>query len=355
GDGSPSTVFLAPSEAVPGPACKVVSIFLELLVCVVGIVGNAMVVLVVLTSWDMHTPTNCYLVSLALADLTVLLAAGLPSISESLAGQWVYGHTSCLDITYLQYLGINASSCSILAFMVERYIDICHTMRAQTVCTMARAKRVVVGVWGATSVYCLLWFFLVDLDTGGRQGLQCGYRVASSLYLLTYLLDLTVFFLTPLLAATVLYGLIARILLWSALEHLPQLGDQHGDSGGVGASCRKARGFPSSRKQVTKMLVVVVPLFAPFLDPWVLLFCRTCMYANSAINPVIYSLMSQKFRRLCQCGAEGPQRCMAGLSTASYSMVRDTPQEAQTSGSKVASPQAAGPPLLQQGPGFSTV
>lgn len=120
--GSPSTVPLAPSEAVPGPAYKGVSIFLVLLVCVVGIMGNAMVVLVVLTTRDMQMSTSCYLVSLALADLTVLVAAGLPSVSESLAGQRVYGHASCLDITYLQYLGINASSCSILVFTVERYV-----------------------------------------------------------------------------------------------------------------------------------------------------------------------------------------------------------------------------------------
>lgn len=121
--GSPSTIPLAPSEAVLGPEYKGgVSIFLVLLVCGVGIVGNAMVVLVVLTTRDMQTPTTCYLVSLDLADLTVLVAAGLPSVSESLAGQWVYGHSSCLGITYFQYLGINASSCSILAFTVERYV-----------------------------------------------------------------------------------------------------------------------------------------------------------------------------------------------------------------------------------------
>ena len=90
-----------------------------------------------------------------------------------------------------------------------------------------------------------------------------------------------------------------------------------------------------------------------------LLFCRTCVFANSAVNPIIYSLMSQKFqvafRQLCQCGAEGPQRRMASLSTASYSEVQETPQKAQTSRSEAAGPQAAGPPLLQQGPGFSTV
>lgn len=71
------------------------------------------------------------------------------------------------------------------------------------------------------------------------------------------------------------------------------------------------------------MLVVVVILFAllwmpyrtlvvvnsvidpPYTNTWFLLFCRMCIYTNSAINPIIYNLMSQKFRvafrKLCKC------------------------------------------------------
>lgn len=99
---------------------KTVSVFLVLLVCGVGIIGNVMVVLVVFTTRHMRTPTNCYLVSLAIADLTVLVAAGLPNVSDSLTGTWIFGQAGCLGITYLQYLGINVSSCSITAFTVER-------------------------------------------------------------------------------------------------------------------------------------------------------------------------------------------------------------------------------------------
>lgn len=124
--------------------------------------------------------------------------------------------------------------------------------------------------------------------------------------------------------------------------------------------------------QVTKMLVVVVLLFAvlwlpyrtlvllnsfvarPVLDPWVLLFCRTCVYANSAINPVVYSLMSRKFRaafwRLCRCGAEERQRPSAHLTSTSHSVVRETPQTTQPGRG-----EAAGPPPPQQEPCFSAV
>uniref|UniRef100_A0A8C3S9D5 Thyrotropin-releasing hormone receptor n=1 Tax=Chelydra serpentina TaxID=8475 RepID=A0A8C3S9D5_CHESE len=312
---------------------KAISVFLVLVICGVGIVGNVMVVLVVLTTREMKTPTNCYLVSLAVADLMVLVAAGLPNISDSLAGTWIYGHAGCLGITYFQYLGINVSSCSITAFTVERYIAICHPMRAQTMCTVSRAKRIIAFVWICTAIYCMLWFFLVDINVNKSQHLECGYKVSRNLYLPIYLLDFALFFVTPLLVATMLYGLIGRILFASPIPH---------QANATGTSDSPPP--PMSPLQVTKMLVVVVILFAllwmpyrtlvlvnsfmdhPFLNPWFVLFCRLCVYANSAINPVVYNLMSQKFRaafkRLCKCGGEPPPRSLY-MATASYSLARE--------------------------------
>lgn len=248
----PSNVSLVHGDTTLGlPEYKVVSVLLVLLVCTVGIVGNAMVVLVVLTSRDMHTPTNCYLVSLALADLIVLLAAGLPNVSDSLVGHWIYGHAGCLGITYFQYLGINVSSCSILAFTVERYIAICHPMRAQTVCTVARARRIIAGIWGVTSLYCLLWFFLVDLNVRDNQRLECGYKVSRGLYLPIYLLDFAVFFIAPLLGTLVLYGFIGRILFQSPLsqEAWQKERQSHGQSEGTPGNCSRSKSSMSSRKQ----------------------------------------------------------------------------------------------------------
>uniref|UniRef100_A0A8C6UF26 Thyrotropin-releasing hormone receptor n=1 Tax=Neogobius melanostomus TaxID=47308 RepID=A0A8C6UF26_9GOBI len=295
---------------------QVITILLTLLICGVGIAGNIMVVLVVLRTKHMVTPTNCYLVSLAVADLIVLLAAGLPNISDVVAF-WIYGYTGCLCITYLQYLGINVSSCSILAFTVERYIAICHSIKAQFLCTVSRAKRIIAGVWVFTSLYCVMWFFLVDTnETVYSNGVvvTCGYRVSRGLYMPVYFLDFALFYAVPLFVAVVLYGLIARILFVSPLPTgaARTARDQY-------ASTR----LSSGKNSITKMLVVVVVLFAllwmpyrtlvvvnsfiepPYQDPWFLLFCRMCIYSNSAINPIIYNLMCHKFgvafRKLCAC------------------------------------------------------
>ncbi|CAN9493119.1 unnamed protein product [Ophioblennius macclurei] len=333
---------------------KTVSVFLVLLVCGVGIVGNVMVVLVVLTTRHMRTPTNCYLVSLAIADLTVLVAAGLPNVSDSLTGTWVFGHAGCLGITYLQYLGINVSSCSITAFTVERYIAICHPIKAQTVCTVSRAKRIIAGVWIFTCVYCMLWFFLVDIQVKEDGHVLCGYKVKRELYLPIYLIDFAIFYVIPLLLAIVLYALIARVLYLSPLPNHPDAAGattlrrscREVPEGGRGGRPGRPKSALSSRKQVTKMLAVVVILFAvlwmpyrtlvlinsfvaaPFLDDWFILFCRTCIYANSAINPVIYNAMSQKFRSafrgLYRCQRpDAHRRTLSVLHAAGFGTVRE--------------------------------
>uniref|UniRef100_A0A6J0TCS9 Thyrotropin-releasing hormone receptor n=1 Tax=Pogona vitticeps TaxID=103695 RepID=A0A6J0TCS9_9SAUR len=335
----PTNVSLVGSEAGTFALLeyKATSIFLVLGICAVGIVGNVMVVLVVLTARDMRTPTNCYLVSLAVADLMVLVAAGLPNISDSLAGTWIYGFAGCLGITYFQYLGINASSCCITAFTVERYIALCHPMKAQRMCTMSRAKRIIAFIWILTSVYCLMWFFLVDTVVSKSRQLECGYKVSRNLYLPIYLLDFTLFFITPLFLTTVLYGLIGRVLFRGSVLCQPTTVPERCQeptgrrknsttADPARASSSGTRVSVSSRKQVTKMLAVVVILFAllwmpyrtlvlvnsfverPYLDRWFLLFCRVCIYTNSAINPIIYNLMSRKFRlafkNLCKCRKE---------------------------------------------------
>ena len=52
--------------------------------------------------------------------------------------QWVWGSVGCTLMIYLQYLGIDASALSLTAFTVERYIAICHPMKAKSICTISR-------------------------------------------------------------------------------------------------------------------------------------------------------------------------------------------------------------------------
>lgn len=102
-------------------------------------------------------------------------------------------------------------------------------------------------------------------------------------------------------------------------------------------------------QQITKMLAVVVILFAllwlpyrtlvvvnSFIDPpyhnsWFLLFCRMCIYTNSAVNPIVYNLMSQKFRMafksLCSCGMQRKEKVAEYSAPVYYSVMKDSSHE----------------------------
>ena len=48
-----------------------------------------------------------------------------------LGNRWVWGGVGCSLMVYCQFVAMNVSSLSLLAFTVERYIAICHPMKAQ--------------------------------------------------------------------------------------------------------------------------------------------------------------------------------------------------------------------------------
>ena len=105
--------------------------------------------------------------------------------------------------------------------------------------------------------------------------------------------------------------------------------------------------FSCPTRQVPKMLAVVGVLFAllwlpyralgvvnSFLSPPYLnrgfLFCRLCIYVNSAVNPIIYALMSQRFweafHEPFQCHLARPKAPPRQASLVYYGVIRDCSQ-----------------------------
>ena len=209
------------------PLFRVISVCVNIFIFLVGMIGNILVIVVVIRTKTMHTPTNCYLISLSVADCLVLVSATLPAIPETFfqINEWPFGRTMCSLLVFLQYLGVDMSSLSITAFTVERYIAICHPLKSQTVCTVRRAKRIIAGLWLFGVLYCSPWLGLTVLKYQRRSNTIvefCDYRLTRNQYLAIYLTDFFLFYIIPLLIAGLLYGLIARILVKS---HIPKDSD----------------------------------------------------------------------------------------------------------------------------------
>nr|CDS29419.1 Putative Peptide (Thyrotropin-releasing hormone-like) G protein-coupled receptor [Hymenolepis microstoma] len=173
------------------------------LVLAVGITGNILVITVTMWSSKMRSPTNCYLVSLSFSDLLFLLHAAAPLIFELyvMINQWTFGDLACRIMIAMQYLSVDASILSMAAFSVERWVAICHPMRAQTLCTVNRALKIIAGIWIFSAAYNSVWLFTVTTEI--KYYLQgtyttCTYKYARGRYLIVYLLDLILFYAIPL-------------------------------------------------------------------------------------------------------------------------------------------------------------
>ncbi|GAU91322.1 hypothetical protein RvY_03598-1 [Ramazzottius varieornatus] len=91
---------------------RVIASIVHIIIFIIGFFGNISVVIVVRRTKSMHSPTYCYLVSLAVADLLVVVSAIPEAIMSHhlYAGQWVLGHAGCSVLIFGNFLGINASS-----------------------------------------------------------------------------------------------------------------------------------------------------------------------------------------------------------------------------------------------------
>ncbi|XP_011699905.1 PREDICTED: growth hormone secretagogue receptor type 1 isoform X3 [Wasmannia auropunctata] len=221
-------------------------------------------------------------------------------------------------VPFVELTVAHASVLTILAISFERYYAICEPLRAGYVCTKARATFLCFLAWVAaalcTSPILLMVTYELEENVDGTYTPTCT-TPASTTWMTGFILTtIIVFFVIPLLILIVLYTVIARHLMANpAISRGP------------------ANNLLKYRKQVVMMLATVVLCFFLCLLPfkaftlWIIIvppkmlvslgiegyfsllyFCRVMLYLNSAINPILYNLMSTKFRegflKLCGLG-----------------------------------------------------
>ncbi|XP_045897713.1 neuromedin-U receptor 1 [Micropterus dolomieu] len=315
-----STVFL--------PVCLV-----YLVIFMVGVVGNLLTCTVIVRNKVMWTPTNYYLFSLAVSDLLVLLL-GMPLELYELWQNYPFllGKGGCYFKTFLFETVCLASILNVTALSVERYIAVVHPLRAKYVVTRTHAKRVILTVWGVSVLCALPNTSLHGIDilhrlSSGPSGninveipesATCTVVKPQWMYNATIQVTTLLFFFLPMLTISALYMLIGlqlkREKMHQALEAKSGFGQDSFCN--IRTQQQKAR-----RRQVTKMLFVLVIVFglcwAPFhtdrlmwsfINNWtdshlevfqyVHIISGVFFYLSSAVNPILYNLMSTRFREM---------------------------------------------------------
>ncbi|KHJ90632.1 7 transmembrane receptor [Oesophagostomum dentatum] len=111
---------------------NVLALLLLPILCLVGLIGNAMVCIAIATDRRLHNVTNYFLFSLALADLLVcLLVMPLSIIVEVKHGVWTWNVSLCLLYVYSDVFLCSASIVHMSVISLDRYLGISQPLRTR--------------------------------------------------------------------------------------------------------------------------------------------------------------------------------------------------------------------------------
>ncbi|KAA0718855.1 Neuromedin-U receptor 1 [Triplophysa tibetana] len=289
-----------------------------LLIFIVGVLGNSLTCIVIARHRVMRTTTNYYLFSLAISDLLVLLL-GLPLEIYELWSNYPFllGVAGCYFKTCLFETVCFASVLNVTALSAERYRAVVHPLHAKYTATQAHAKRVIIALWGISLLCALPNTSLHGIATlkprfelTFPESAVCTLVHETWIYNLLVQMTALMFFMLPMLMITVLY-----VLIGLQLHRERECFDSMTGLSEDGLHQR------ACHRQVIKMLCALVIVFgicwAPFhidrvmwsyIDTWtaehhlvyeyVHLMSGVFFYLGSVVNPILYNLMSSRFREM---------------------------------------------------------
>uniref|UniRef100_A0A6J0U7Y7 Melanin-concentrating hormone receptor 1 n=1 Tax=Pogona vitticeps TaxID=103695 RepID=A0A6J0U7Y7_9SAUR len=271
------------------------------IICLVGIVGNS---LVICTVFKKSTPTSSvpdiFIVNLSMVDLLFLL--GMPFLIHQLLGNraWQFGETMCTIITALDANSQFTSTYILTAMSIDRYLATVYPFTSARFRKPPVAVFTICALWGLSFLSITpVWMYaqLIPLP-GGLLG--CGIRLPDPQRDI-YWYTLYQFFLAFAIPFTLITVAYRRILLRMARSSQALTGQQ----------CNSFR-----TKKVTRVAIAICLAFficwAPFHTLQLVQLAMhqptlpfyyaynvaiSLGYANSCLNPFIYIFLG---RNVCR-------------------------------------------------------
>ncbi|OXB74315.1 UNVERIFIED_CONTAM: hypothetical protein H355_006844 [Colinus virginianus] len=265
------------------------------LVCLLGLLGNSLVIFVILRYTKMKTATNIYLLNLAIADELFMLS--IPFVATSAAlHHWPFGRALCRTVLGVDGLNMFTSVFCLTVLSLDRYIAVVHPLRAATYRRPRVAKMVNGAVWLLSLLVASpIPIFAGTAVTRDGQAVACNLLWPSPAWSAAFVVYTTLLgFLLPVLAMGLCYLLI--------------VGKMRAVAQRVGWQQRRR-----SEGKLTRLVLMVVAMFVvcwmPFyvvqlvnlllpgrLDATVNNACLILSYSNSCANPILYGFLSENFR-----------------------------------------------------------
>ena len=270
------------------------------LTLVVGFLGNALVVGVVIFHRQMRTRTNIFLTQLAITGIGVCIFC-IPFMITALINQaWVFGEALCEFNGFIVPFWSASSIFTLTAVSIHKYFSIVKPLRK--IITPRRTLIIIVAVWVsalACSIGPILGWTEIVYESSSAM---CGPRFPRNALDISYTLFLvSVVYTFPIVAMIILYWRIIN----AVQSHCQRIRD---------TAIIDDRGILAQKKIIITLLFVLVAFIAcwtPFLIYGILTlmtdasrlsrhFLRSayiCGFLYSVCNPIILGARNPRFRR----------------------------------------------------------
>ncbi|NXS40205.1 NPFF2 protein, partial [Balaeniceps rex] len=301
------------------PSVAAVFIISYLLIFLLCMVGNGVVCFIILRNKHMCTVTNLFILNLAVSDLLVGIFCMPTTLLDSIIAGWPFGSLVCKVSGMVQGISVSASVFTLVAIAVDRFRCIVYPFKQKL--TISTAVAIIAVIWIlAVAIMCPSAVMLhVQEEKHFRVILGYGNETRPVYWcqedwpnpgmrkIYTTVLFANIY-LAPLSLIIIMYARISIVLFNTAMPMM-------------GKHSQEQRHSVSKKKQkVIKMLIIVALLFTlSWLPLWTLMmlsdytnlsdiqlqiinvyiypFAHWLAFFNSSVNPIIYGLFNENFRR----------------------------------------------------------
>ncbi|CAL4062842.1 unnamed protein product, partial [Meganyctiphanes norvegica] len=322
------------NNSVSDYSMSVIMSLLYITIFFCGMIGNFITCTVITSNRKMHTATNYYLFNLAISDV-LLLVTGIPNELGELWHRtpYLFGEAICVIRGLAAEMSANASILTISAFTVERYIGICHSLGSavRAPAQLKRAVRIITFSWIIAFIFALpqsmQYGIIFSDDNPNTPECSIAHKFPYAFELSTFL-----FFFTPMSLLLILY---IRIIL--KLKNTSKLIRRISNCSIYSVT---SEGHNRNRSIIKMLVAVVVAFFicwAPFHAQRLLAIygddtnestvniynilthvSGVFYYLSTCVNPILYHIMSHRFRKAFKSTVKSCCRSQRKDGTAFY-------------------------------------
>ncbi|XP_068111179.1 C-X-C chemokine receptor type 6-like [Hyperolius riggenbachi] len=262
------------------------SLFLPItysITCIVGMVGNLLVISVFAFYEKKKSLTDIFFVNLAVADF--LFVCTLPFLAYYSAHKWIFGNAMCKIIRGLYRINLYTSMLTLTAITFDRFISIVIATKAQRY-QQSKHK------WGG-GMCALIWLIslclaIPQLVFATSNGKDCDDNHEKWLQTIVYSVQLAVGFFLPLSVMVLCYTFIINTLVRSRSS-------QKKKSIKIILTLVVAFAVTHLPFNVTFLLYLLTKLPPPSLTT-ALTITEAIAFVHACMNPILYFFVGTKFK-----------------------------------------------------------